>query len=355
MDELYELCSEKLKDDRDTKPKSSSPAGAGDGNRGVVKKKLEKKKKKGLGTKARIDEGSGQAAKGTWPAAGGGGGGDGGIGSKRSRSPDNDGADRSRLSTSRSMRSSPSATDNDSFAVDEKFSKRRRAEKIANPRIGVLKVPPSAFPREVYLGKDADPSTPDDLMKVFTPDGSFSVSDLVCPSGSIGGVAAQTYQDMIPINPEILFPNFIACATCGLDDEYERIACMKCPRSYHAKCFEGSCLPAIANAPSSGDQYTQKKRECVRCEYDQLVRPEEHISTDLEAMSKTPEKKKIDKAYSKYKAEAQSYSFMSMILWELLQILEKLKSYDYGEIFAVPGVFLIGSFVVILHHFLLSF
>jgi hypothetical protein len=354
MDELYELCSEKLKGDLETKPKSSPPSGAGDGNRGVVKKKLEKKKKKkGSGTKARIDEGSGQAARSTSPAAGGGG--DGGKGSKRSRSPDNDGADRPRLSTSRSMRSSPSATDNDSSAVDEKPSKRRRAEKIANPRTGVLKVPPSAFPREIYLGKDVDPSTPDDLMKIFTPDGSFSVDDTVCPSGSIGGVAAQAYQDMIPFNPEIMFPNFIACATCGLEDEYERIACMKCPRSYHAKCFEGSCLPVIANDPSSGDQDTHKKRECVRCESDQLVRPEEDISTGLEAMSKTPEKKKIDKAYSKYKDNAKSYSFMSMILWELLQILEKLKSYDYGEIFAVPGVFLIVSFLVILHHFLLSF
>jgi hypothetical protein len=85
-----------------------------------------------------------------------------------------------------------------------------------------------------------------------------------------------------------------------------------------------------------------------------LVRSEEDISTGREAMSKSPEKKKIDKAYGKYKDDAQSYSFMSMILWELLQILEKLKSYDYGELFAVPGVFLIDSFMVILHHFLLS-
>jgi hypothetical protein len=132
-------------------------------------------------------------------------------------------------------------------------------------------------------------------MKIFTPDGSFSVDDPVCPSGSIGCVAAQTYQDMIPINPEILFPNFIACATCGLEDEYKRIARMKCPRSYHAKCFEGSCLPVIANDPSLGDQDTHK----IRCESDQLVRPEEDISTGLEAMSKTPEKKKIKEAYGK--------------------------------------------------------
>ncbi len=83
--------------------------------------------------------------------------------------------------------------------------KRRRAEKIANPRTGVLKVPPSAFLREVYLGKDVDPSMPNDLTKVFTPNGFFSVDSPVCPSSSIGGVAAQTHQDMIPIKPEILF------------------------------------------------------------------------------------------------------------------------------------------------------
>ncbi len=339
MDGLYELCSEKLKDDRETKPKSSSPAGVGGGNGGVVKKK-HGKKKKGSDTKARIDEDSGHAARSTRPAAGGGGGGDGGRGSKRSRSPDNDGAGRPRLLTSRSTRSSPSATDHDSSAVDEKPQKRRRTEMTANPRTGVLKVPPSAFPREVYLGKDVDPSTPDDLTKVFTPDGSFSVDDPACPIGSIGAIAAQTYQDMIP-SPEALCTNFLACAVCGLGNEDERIACIKCPRSYHVKCFEDSCLPAIADDPSSRDQDRQKMKECVRCEYDQVVRPEEEISTALKAMNKSPEMRKIDKAYGKYKAVARSYSYMSLVLWELLQILEKLKSYEYGEIFAVPGQFLI--------------
>jgi hypothetical protein len=33
----------------------------------------------------------------------------------------------------------------------------------------VLKVPPSAFPREVYLRKDVDPSTPDDLTELIQP------------------------------------------------------------------------------------------------------------------------------------------------------------------------------------------
>ena len=139
---------------------------------------------------------------------------------------------------------------------------------------------------------------------------------------------------MIPIKPEIFLPNFTACTTCGLDDGNAQVLCIECPRSYH-----DSCLPAIANDPSSGDQDTQKKRKCIRCGYDQLVRPEEDISSGMEAMSKAPEKMKIDKAYGKYKSEAQSYTFSTMILWKLLQILEKLKSYDYGNIFAVPGVF----------------
>jgi hypothetical protein len=77
-----------------------------------------------------------------------------------------------------------------------------------------------------------------------------------------------------------------------------------------------------------------------------LVRPEEDISSGMEAMNNTPEKKKIDKAYGKYKAGAQSYIFMRMILWELLQILEKLKSYEYGEIFSVPGEFIIAPFML---------
>ena len=198
----------------------------------------------------------------------------------------------------------------------------------------MLKVPLSALLHEVYLGKDVDPSTPDDLMKVFTPDGSFPVDEPIYQRSSIGGVAAQMHQDMIPIKPEFFSPNFIGCATCGLEDGNVRIACMKFPRSYH-----DSCLPAIVNDPSSGDQDTQKMGECIRCGYDRLVRPEEDISSGNEVMSKAPEKMKIDKAYGKYKSEAQSYTFMSMILWELLQILEKLISYDYGDIFTVPGVF----------------
>ena len=218
---------------------------------------------------------------------------------------------------------------------------------IPNPKTGVLKVPLSVFPREVFLGKNLDPLMPDDLTKVFTPDGSFSVEDSVGQSGNIGGIVAQTYQDLIPFSPEIQL-NFFTCAACGSeDDTIERIVCTRFPQSFHLKCFEeDSCLIAIVNNSSLGDRDTQKKRECKHSKYDKLVRLEEDISIGIEAMNNMLEKKKIDRAYGKYKARAQSYSFMSMILWELLQILEKLKSYKYGEIFSVSGEFIIVPFLI---------
>jgi hypothetical protein len=128
MDTLYELCSVNLKDGSKTKP--------GDG--GIGKKKQEKKRKRSS-TKAKIDMDS---------ARGEGGG----VGSKRIRSPglyEVDNADRPRLSTARSTRSSPSATDNDFSVADGRPTKRSRVESNVNPRTGVLKVPPTEFPTEV--------------------------------------------------------------------------------------------------------------------------------------------------------------------------------------------------------------
>ena len=42
----------------------------------------------------------------------------------------------------------------------------------------VLKIPPAAFPRELATGcKNLDPSTPQDLNTIFTPNGSFLAND----------------------------------------------------------------------------------------------------------------------------------------------------------------------------------
>jgi hypothetical protein len=169
-------------------------------------------------------------------------------------------------------------------------------------------------------------------MKVYTPNGSFSMDDSV----GLRGLRMQAYQDTIPFNHGI-GPNFIACAICGLEDGEERIVCVKCPRSFHVKCFGNSGLPVATNESSLVDEDTPQKRECKSCEYDQLVRPDEDISSGIEEFSKSQAKRKIDKAYDRYKAGAQSYSFTSLILWELTQIVERLKSYEYGKIFSEPG------------------
>ena len=133
MDCLYELCSgERFKDDSATS--------------GSIGKMKQEKKRKRSSTKANIDMDS---ARGK----GGGNGGRGG-GSKKIPSPelyDVDIAERPRLSTARSTRSSPSAMNNDSSAADERPTKRSRMENNPIPRTGVLKVPPTDFPTEVGL------------------------------------------------------------------------------------------------------------------------------------------------------------------------------------------------------------
>jgi hypothetical protein len=131
MDTLYEMCSVNLKDGSEPKPVDD----------GIGKKKQEikqEKKRKRSSTKAMIDTNSAR--------------GEGGEGSKRMRSlglNEVDNADRPPLSTARSTRSSPSATENDSSMIDGRPTKRSRVESNANPRTGVLKVPPTEFPTEV--------------------------------------------------------------------------------------------------------------------------------------------------------------------------------------------------------------
>ncbi len=170
-------------------------------------------------------------------------------------------------------------------------------------------------------------------MNVYTPDGFFSTDDPLCLSGIVRGTAAQTYQDTIPFSYPENGPNFLTCAVCGLDDEKRRIVCVECPRSYHLTCFGD----AAATDSSSVEEDEPIKTKCKRCEYDLIVRPDEDIPLGFDELSKPQAKKKIDKAYDRYKAEAQSYSYTSLILSKLMQILEKLISYEYGNIFAVPG------------------
>jgi hypothetical protein len=203
----------------------------------------------------------------------------------------------------------------------------------------VLKIPPAAFPRELATGcKNLDPSTPQDLNTIFTPNGSFLAND--------DDIALTIkYQDLIPYNPDIE-SNFLVCAVCGLEDEDERVACKNCPRSYHWKCIDESCfsftktiIESIAKVDVIIDNDAineTKKRECKRCKLDTMILPEEDIPSSMDAVNNTEEKKKIELAYNKYKDWSKSYNFSSLILVVLWQILKKLRVYDYGDIFLDP-------------------
>lgn len=310
MDNLFDLCSLKLANDR-----SKLKASSGGGN---------STKKKGSSKKVKIDENANELL-GEGAAAGGG--------SKRGRpNDDEDDAYVPRPSTSRSTRSSPSSMADDA-SPDGRPKKKKKVEKVSAAPVHVLKVNPKAFPLEMYNGKDLDPSKPEDLNTIFTPDGCF-------PAGGDGSKTnEQKYQDFIPIVQE---SHFFQCAICGLDSGEERICCKKCPRSYHKKCFEDSCASGASSSgvddPSSdGGGATQKKRSCQRCRDDQEIGPGEEIDSGAATMDKTAEYKKVEKAFEKYKGGASSYTFVSMMLGELLQIMGKLKAYDYGDIFGEPG------------------
>jgi len=314
MDNLYDLCSNKLKGDRDTKPKaaSSRASSGGDGTGGASSKKKSSKKVKIDVNATLLDV----AARGLT-----------GGGSKRGRSSDagdNEDTYIPRQSTSRSTRSSPIEPPLPSTSSGPK--KKRKFEPAAF--VPVLKIPPSEFPKEMYITEDLDPSGPDDLNQIFTPDGSFQVDD------TQGGSKKQKkYQNVIEIAAE---GHFFQCAVCGMDNGDERICCKKCPRSYHKKCFEDQCSAEVASgggggAKDSSSGEPQKKRECKRCEYDQQIRKGEEIDSGVPATDK-----KIQKAYDQYREKSKCWAYTCMILSEILRVLKKLNSYDYGDIFASP-------------------
>ena len=302
MDDLLEMCCSKQKYDKS----SSSP---------MLSSGTKKKKKKAAVRKVKIDDDDDDLFDGPSPSSRGG--------LKRGRSYDDDfdaGEYVPRQSTSRSTRSSPSMTDE----ADARPKKKRKVEP-AKPAVSVLKVPPSAFPKELYEGKNMDPSTEEDLNRVFTPQGSF-------PLDAAKKGKEQKYQDRAEFVVEGHFYNCAACLQDMAPDAPERCCCRKCPRAYHEKCFEESSSSAGA------DDTGHKQRECKRCELDKQITP-------VEATEKTVvASKKIQEAYAQYKGVA-SHAFSGNVLSDILQILEKLTAYDYGHVFADPGEFMLFSHV----------
>ena len=289
MDNLYDLCCTKLVGGGSAAKPRASTGGGG--------------KKKGTTKKVKIDEDANLLL-----GIGGG--------TKRRRSFDED-EYVPRPSTSRSTRSSPSADDS------APPRKKKKVEKKLPVMVPVLKVPPKVFPTEIFDNKDVDPSTPEELNTMYTPDGPVPVV------GNTANMKEQKYQPRPkppPLSPKVT--HFFACVVCGVDNGEDRIACKRCPRLYHKTCLETE-----VGAETSSDD--DEKKECKRCEKDKTLDEEEMKKVDNE-LTPFEERKKVMDAFEKYK-DCASNAFMTMILGQLLQILKQLKWHDYGDIFCEPG------------------
>lgn len=234
--------------------------------------------------------------------------------------------------TSRSTRSSSVETmieplvGKSSNLSNPRPGKKRRTE-LETPKV-VLKVHPSEFPKELHGAKDLDPSEQGDYHKVFTPQGAYTadIDDGKSPGFPVGGEGnSNKYQKIISIaGPE----NFYQCMVCNGGGKL--LLCCKCPRAFHSTCLsKDGCFMDPDSLP--------EKWECHRCKWDKEIRSSDEIS-ELQRPSM-----KLQVAYSKVKSPDQS--FILQMLNATLEILSKLKSYDFGPIFSEPGESSIASFL----------
>ena len=227
---------------------------------------------------------------------------------KRRRSDEGDSTPKP-SSASRSSRSSPILSE------DGKPPPKKKTKTEPTGPVPVLKVHPSEFPIELLGLTDADPSDPEDLTRIFTPGGAFAAEDSSSPGFPLMSKSASKCQDIIEVQIERSF--LMNCAMCTEEGSDERICCNNCPRAYHTKCFEQSTSSTTA-------------RECKRCGNDREILSEDEI---LESLSVN---EKIKSAYS-HLANSSNFTFYGVLLTQILDILEKLKGYDYGWVFAEPG------------------
>ncbi len=227
---------------------------------------------------------------------------------KRSRPDEGNESTPRPSSASRSSRSSPIQLE------DGNLPKKQRKYELAAP-VPVLKVHPSEFPVELVGLTDSDPSDPEDMTKIFTPGGAFDPEDPSSPGFSLVSKAANKYQDIIEVQIEKSF--LVNCALCTEEGSDERICCSNCPRAFHPTCFEQSTSSVTS-------------RECKRCANDREILPEDEI---LESITVN---EKIKSAYA-HLANTPNFTFCGAMLSHILDILEKLKGYDFGWVFSEPG------------------
>lgn len=238
---------------------------------------------------------------------------------KRRRSDEDDGtprpSDTPRPSpASRSSRSSPIMP----FEDGKPPPKKQRKTEPTGP-VPVLKVHPSEFPVELLVlndaATDADPSVPGDLTKIFTPGGAFDAEDSSSPGFPVVAKTSSEYQDIICVQIEKHF--LMNCARCHEEGSDDYICCSKCPRSYHTKCFEQSSSAAT--------------QECKRCGSDKEILPEDEIVKSVSV------DENIESAHSHLAESSNNFTLCGILLSQIKQIIEKLKVYDYGWVFAEPG------------------
>lgn len=179
---------------------------------------------------------------------------------------------------------------------------RRMSSSIKPIAKVVAKVNPTEFPREIYEGKDTDPSQPGDDKLCFLPGSGSQAPTEQVPS--------QPYQDIIPL-PLLGPTNIEHCIVCG--EFGELTSCQKCPRSYHAECLvKDRC------------DIEEDDKRCHRCRCDKHLSPEEDIG-------EPSERPQIKEAYG----ETVNH-FDKTLLELILEIVERLKQYDFGDIFSAP-------------------
>lgn len=103
------------------------------------------------------------------------------------------------------------------------------------------------------------------------------------------------------------------------------VCCSACPRAFHPKCLakDGHGNINIDLLPNDW--------RCNRCKKDFVIEAGEEISQKY--MFGT---KKIRAAYAEFK-DCSDYNKACSLLSNILDVVNKLKTYDYGYVFSEPG------------------
>ncbi|KAL7552957.1 hypothetical protein ACHAWF_016193 [Thalassiosira exigua] len=107
------------------------------------------------------------------------------------------------------------------------------------------------------------------------------------------------------------------------------VCCSGCPRAYHPKCLSKDGGHGCGGAAAYNVDLLPNDWRCSRCKKDDVVAGGEEISQYQFGS------KKIRAAHAEFK-DCPDYGSCCTLLTNILDILNKLKSYDYGYVFSEP-------------------